>query len=175
MKKNIILSLSVVVLFGCATTYRDSEGNIVSREKIDALRTVAVKRNLDERRFRIFIDKIYPVGMPVRTLNSDYVIEVSRDSIGMELPYIGRLDRAPINGYVGLHGILPIRSYKSEPTKDGERIFIEAHNETEIYNIILNVYNNGTTNISLKSNIRSSIDYSGFIQLNAKFVPIYAK
>ena len=67
MKKIIILSLSVVVLFGCATTYRDSEGNIVSREKIDALRTVAVKRNLDERRFRIFIDKIYPVGMPVRT------------------------------------------------------------------------------------------------------------
>lgn len=43
MKKIIILSLSVVVLFGCATTYRDSEGNIVSREKIDALRTVAVK------------------------------------------------------------------------------------------------------------------------------------
>ena len=41
MKRIVILLLSAVVLFGCATVYRDSEGNIVPREKMEVLKAAA--------------------------------------------------------------------------------------------------------------------------------------
>lgn len=171
MKKIVILLLSAVVLFGCATVYRDSEGNIVPREKMEVLKAAAVKGHLTEKRFRIFVDKIYPMGMSARTLNEDYVIEVSRDSIGMMLPYVGRLDRAPIDGRVGIEVLSPIYSYTSEPIKNGERILIETRDQTETYLIVLNIYDDGSANINLKSNIRAAIGYSGMMQLNDRFVP----
>ena len=175
MKRIVILLLSAVVLFGCATVYRDSEGNIVPREKMEVLKAAAVKGYLTEKRFRIFVDKIYPMGMSVRTLNEDYVIEVSRDSIGMVLPYVGRLDRAPIDGRVGIEVLSPIYSYTSEPIKNGERILIETRDQTETYLIVLNIYDDGSANINLKSNIRAAIGYSGMMQLNDRFVPKHIK
>ena len=69
-------------MVGCATTYYDSEGNPVSKEKMAQLRATAVKAHLAEHRYRVFVDRMYPMRGPAVYLQDDWGLEVSGDSVG---------------------------------------------------------------------------------------------
>ena len=61
MKRLVLFLFVAALLVGCATTYYDSEGNPVSKEKMEQLRTAAVKAHLGEQRYRVFVDRMYPM------------------------------------------------------------------------------------------------------------------
>lgn len=87
MKKLITMLFVAVLFIGCATTYYDSNGNPISKETMNQLTAEAVNGHLNEHRYRIFVDRMYPNQGPSRYLNNDYGLEVSGDSVGLSLPY----------------------------------------------------------------------------------------
>ena len=59
MRRFILLFFIAALIAGCATTYYDSAGNPVPKEKMEQLRMEAVRAHLEEHRYRIFMDSIY--------------------------------------------------------------------------------------------------------------------
>ena len=102
MKRLVLFLFVAALLVGCATTYYDSEGNPVSKEKMEQLRTAAVKAHLGEQRYRIFVDRMYPMRGPAVYLQDDWGMEVSGDSVGLFLPYFGRVYQIPYGRGGGL-------------------------------------------------------------------------
>ena len=66
MKRFFLFLFVAVLAVGCATTYYDSEGNAVPRKQVEQLRTAAVKAHLGERRYRVFVERVF--GRPVPPL-----------------------------------------------------------------------------------------------------------
>ena len=59
MRRFILLFFIAAIIAGCATTYYDSAGNPVPKEKMGQLRMEAVRAHLGEHRYRIFNSCIY--------------------------------------------------------------------------------------------------------------------
>ena len=83
MKRLVLFLFVAVLMVGCATTYYDSEGNPVSKEKMSQLRATAVKAHLAEHRYRVFVDRMYPMRGPAVYLQDDWGLEVSGRRIFM--------------------------------------------------------------------------------------------
>ena len=157
MKKLITMLFVAVLFIGCATTYYDSNGNPISKETMNQLTAEAVNGHLNEHRYRIFV-------------NNDYGLEVSGDSVGLFLPYWGRLYRAPM-GYSdpALHFVQPLQSYDDQPIKDGRRIIMTTRNNSEVIQIIIEQFINASASVSVSSTDRDLIRYTGIMSLDDKF------
>ncbi|MGG6545091.1 UNVERIFIED_CONTAM: DUF4251 domain-containing protein [Prevotella sp. 15_C9] len=166
MKKIALLLLSVVVLLSCATTVYDSAGNPISKEQLQKMKAMAVSKHLRDRRYRIFVDKVYPMRGPSFTLMDTWGIEVSGDSIGLFLPYFGRIYQVPFDRRMGLHFIAPLETYQEEITKKGVRIKMQTGSGIEHCTITMEVYANGQTDLQVNSSNREPIRYLGELQLN---------
>ena len=171
MKKLITMLFVAVLFIGCATTYYDSNGNPISKETMNQLTAEAVNGHLNEHRYRIFVDRMYPNQGPSRYLNNNYGLEVSGDSVGLFLPYWGRLYRAPM-GYSdpALHFVQPLQSYDEQPIKDGRRIIMTTRNNSEVIQIIIEQFINASASVSVSSTDRDLIRYTGIMSLDDKFM-----
>lgn len=175
MKRLVLFLFVAALLVGCATTYYDSEGNPVSKEKMEQLRTATVKAHLGEQRYRIFVDRMYPMRGPAVYLQDDWGMEVSGDSVGLFLPYFGRVYQIPYGRGGGLSLVEPLSSYKEEPMKDGRRIFMTTRSDFESYQIVLEVFDNATVSLLVNPSGKESIRFTGVMQLNDTFTPKGAK
>ena len=171
MKQLVLFLFSALLMVGCATTYYDSEGNPVPREKMEQLRTAAVRAHLGEHRYRIFVDRMYPMRGPAVYLQSNWGMEVSGDSVGLFLPYFGRVYQIPYGRGGGLTLVEPLTSYREEPMKDGRRIFMTTRNDFESYQIVLEVFNNATVSLVVNPSGKETISFSGVMELNDSFTP----
>ena len=165
--KHLILSLSAAALLaGCATAYYDSEGNPVSKEQMAHLRTAAVKAHLGERRYRVFVDRMYPMRGPSVYMAEDWCIEVSGDSVGLSLPYIGQI---PYGSGGGMHLLEPLTDYKEELIRDGRRVVMTTRDEYESFQIVLEVYDNAAASLIVSPSGREPIRFTGEMQLDDSF------
>lgn len=171
MKKWLFLCMAAVLLAGCATTYYDSEGNVVPKEKMAQLKAVAVKSHLQERRFRVFVDRVYPMRGPSHTLRDDWGMELSGDSIGLFLPYFGRVYQVPYGRGLGLNFVEPLTSYREEAVKDGVRITMTTRSGIESYQITLLVYDNAAIDLTIIPGNKEMIRFTGEMELNDRFSP----
>ena len=167
MRRLLIMLCAASLFVGCATTFSDP----VARATRSKLTAEAVNAHLNEHRYRIFVDRMYPAQVPSQYLNNDYGIEVSNDSIGLFLPYWGRLYHAPIamNEH-GLYFIQPLQSYDEQPIKEGRRIMITTRNRSEVFKITIEQYFNTTTSITVSATERDLIRYTGVMSLNDIFI-----
>lgn len=171
MRRLVLFLFVAILMVGCVTTYYDSEGNPVPKEKMEQLRTAAVKAHLAEHRYRVFVDRMYPMRGPAVYLQNDWGMEVSGDSIGLFLPYFGRVYHVPYGRGGGLTLVEPLTSYKEEPMKDGRRIFMTTRSDFESYQIVLEVFNNATVSLVVNSSGKETISFSGVMELNDIFTP----
>ena len=169
--KHLILSLSAAaaLLAGCATAYYDSEGNPVSKEQMAHLRTAAVKAHLGERRYRVFVDRMYPMRGPSVYMAEDWCIEVSGDSVGLSLPYIGRAYQIPYGSGGGMHLLEPLTDYKEELIRDGRRGGGTTPDENESFKIGFFVLVNYGAARNVNPSGRESIRFTGEMQLDDSF------
>lgn len=171
MKRLVLFLFVAVLMVGCATTYYDSEGNPVSKEKMAQLRSTVVKAHLAEHRYRIFVDRMYPMRGPAVYLQDDWGLEVSGDSVGLFLPYFGRAYYIPYGRGGGLSLVEPLTSYREEPIKGGRRIFMTTRNDFESYQIVLEVFDNATVSLVINPSEKETISFSGVMELNDVFTP----
>ena len=158
MKKylvSMVLALvAVVVLSGCGTSEE--------RAARAAEQATKVRNALKERHFKISVDHMYPMKGGMKSVSYGYSVEVRNDSLISYLPYIGRAHNVPYGGGNGLNFSERIGSYHENQVKDGKwHIDIDVTNEEDTYRYQIDVFDNGSSSISVESRQRERISYSG--------------
>ena len=163
MKKtiNIILTvMAVLMLVACSS--------LTPAEKAErrAKRAQAVEQALAARHYRVSVNMMYPRNGKAKTVSSDYGLEVKGDTLVSYLPYFGRAYNVPYGGGKGLNFTETFTEYHSKKLSNGAtQVLIKVKNEEDVYEFILEIFDNGSTSIDMNSRERESINYSGNIEL----------
>lgn len=165
MRKILITSVMAltawVMLVGCATAEE--------RAARAAEQAKAVKAALQERNYQIAVNRMYPSRGASKIVSSGYSVEVRNDSLISYLPYFGRAYDVPYGGGNGLNFSAPIRNYKESQTKsDLRHIEIDVKNDEDTYLYTLDIFDNGSADINVRSRQREPISFSGQMEFRSK-------
>lgn len=150
-----------VMLVGCATAEE--------RAARAAEQAKAVKAALQERNYQIAVNRMYPSRGASKIVSSGYSVEVRNDSLISYLPYFGRAYDVPYGGGNGLNFSAPIRNYKESQTKsDLRHIEIDVKNDEDTYLYTLDIFDNGSADINVRSRQREPISFSGQMEFRSK-------
>jgi hypothetical protein len=145
---------ALVLLCNCATTEERAARLAEQARKVAAA--------LNERRFTIRVDRMYPQRGSAKSLSYGYSVEVRNDSLLSYLPYFGRAYTIPYGGGKGLSFSAPISSYQEYQKKNNIRhIEIGVTNEEDTYLYTIDVFDNGKSSIDVQSRQRENIYFSG--------------
>ena len=151
---SVMALTALVMLVGCATAEE--------RAARAAEQAKAVKTALQERNYQIAVNRMYPSRGASKIVSSGYSVEVRNDSLISYLPYFGRAYDVPYGGGNGLNFSAPIRNYKESQTKsDLRHIEIDVKNDEDTYLYTLDIFDNGSTDINVRSRQREPISFSG--------------
>ena len=152
---------ALVMLVGCATAEE--------RAARAAEQAKAVKAALQERNYQIAVNRMYPSRGASKSLSYGYSVEVRNDSLISYLPYFGRAYDVPYGGGNGLNFSAPIRNYQeSQPKSNLRHIEIDVKNDEDIYLYTLDIFDNGSTDINVRSRQRDPISFSGEMEFRQK-------
>jgi len=165
MRKILMTSVmaltALVMLVGCATAEE--------RAARAAEQAKAVKTALQERNYQIAVNRMYPSRGASKIVSSGYTVEVRNDSLISYLPYFGRAYDVPYGGGNGLNFSAPIRNYKESQTKsDLRHIEIDVQNDEDTYLYTLDIFDNGSADINVRSRQREPISFSGQMEFRSK-------
>ena len=161
MKRLILLFVSLmsaaILLNGCAT----SEEKAAQMAELSANVTIA----LNNRDYKIAIDRMYPMRGSSRHVSFGYSVEVRNDTLISYLPYFGRAYNVPYGGGKGLNFTAPIGSYQEFMKRNGQRhIEIGVTNEEDTYFYTIEVFDNGNSSVEVRARQRERISYSGNVE-----------
>lgn len=157
MKKVICLSLiiaSAAILWSCAS----SEEKAAQMAQLSANVTNA----LNNRDYKIAIDRMHPMRGSSRPVSFGYSVEVRNDTLFSYLPYFGRAYNVPYGGGKGLNFTAPIASYQEFMKRNGLRhIEIGVTNDEDTYFYTIEVFDYGNSSVDVRARQRERITYSG--------------
>ena len=155
----IIVILAAFIFIGCAS----SEQKAAQMAEHAAL----VKSALNNREYKIAIDRMYPMRGSSRSVSFGYSVEVRNDTLISYLPYFGRAYNVPYGGGKGLNFSAPIGSYQEYMKRNGQRhIEIGVTNEEDTYLYTIDVFDNGNSSVEVRARERERISYSGNVDLD---------
>ena len=144
---------AMVTLSGCATAEE--------RAARAAEQALKVKTALTQRRYKIDVNRMYPMNGNSRNVSYGYSVEVRNDTLISYLPYFGRAYNVPYGGGKGLNFSERIGSYHETQQSNGARLIdIELKNDEDIYQYTIKVFDNGNSSIDVQSRQRDPISYS---------------
>jgi hypothetical protein len=150
----MLLVVALMALEGCATAEE--------RAARAAEQAARVKVALTEKRYKIMVERMYPMRGGSKNVSSNYSVEVRNDSLFSYLPYFGRAYQVPYGGGKGLNFTERIGSYRESQGKHGQRhIEIDVRNDEDTYLYTIDVYDNGNSDIEVQPRQRERISYSG--------------
>jgi hypothetical protein len=156
-KKNLLKNLFFVVAIFAFSNI--AQGQDTKTEGGDIQSTV------DSRRFVFKAQSAHPARGRIVYLNSEYDLAVSGDTLRAYLPYYGRAYSAPIDGRGG--GIdFTSTNYeysKKSRKKGGWEITFKPKDVTDVREMFLTVFENGTSSLRVYSNNKEVISYNGFL------------
>ena len=151
---SLIISMAPFLFSGCAT----SEEKAAQMAELSANVTNA----LNNRDYKIAIDRMYPMRGSSRHVSFGYSVEVRNDTLISYLPYFGRAYNVPYGGGKGLNFSAPIGSYQEFMKKNGQRyIEIGVTNDEDTYFYTIEVFDNGSSSVDVRARQRERISYSG--------------
>lgn len=126
-----------------------------------------VRKSIDAKRYKINVDRMYPMRGRSKMLTSNYSVEIKNDSVFSYLPYFGVAYSIPYGGGKGLIFNEPLSEYYAEYHKKGKaKISFKVRNEEDSYTYNMTIYPNGSTSIQVHSINRQPISYQGNMELN---------
>ena len=155
----VIVCLAFMMLGSCATPQE--------RAARAAEQAAKVKIALMEKKYKINVDRMYPMKGGSKSVSFGYSVEVRNDSLISYLPYFGRAYNIPYGGGKGLNFSAPISSYQESQQKNGQRVIeIGLSNSEDTYIYTLKVFDNGNSSIDVQPRKRERISYSGEMTFN---------
>lgn len=138
---------------------------LVFAQKPATEKELAIQTLVDNQQYVFYAESVSPMSGRQRFLTSDYTVEVSKDTVVSYLPFFGKAYAAPIGSTDG--GIKFTSTnfeYKITPRKKGGwDINIKPKDVSDVQQLSLTVYKNGTAYLSVNSTNRQSISYNGHI------------
>ena len=164
MKKFFLYLLPLVMLCVACATSEEARQRKMEQKMLVAQR---VKQQINDMRFRIYVDVMHPTRYPARHLTSAYYLEVKGDSVVSYLPYMGRAFNVPYGGGKALNfeGKL-LNSEVQQERSDRYMITLEVSNDEDIYRYIIDTFDNGSSTIFVYARERESISFSGRMEVN---------
>ena len=157
MKKNLLLTglFLSIIMSGCS-----SSKGLTKEEKV--ANETALREVIENRTFIIDVDRMTPMSGSSRSLTSNYSLQIKKDNVKSYLPYFGRAYSAPYGGGNVLVFDSTTADYKSSYDDRGKATIefnTRTENEQLTYNI--EIFPNGSTTITVRSNNRQSISFRG--------------
>ena len=107
-----------------------------------------------------------PIRGGMKHLNDSYNIRLSGDTLYSYLPYFGRAYTVPYGGGKGLHFQAPLQDYVvSHPKRDLTVIQLLVTNDEDQYHYMIELYDNGRANLTVRATEREQISFSGEMKL----------
>ena len=153
MKKIMLFLLTAMAFVACSTAMYNADGTKMTKEQIRAAKAQHVREGIENRD---------PMRMPARHLSTLYSLEVKGDTIVSYLPYFGRAYSVPYGGGKALNftGIMSYYDFR-QGRKDQTLIEIGVENEEDTYVYTISIFDNGNTDIAVRSRNREHISFSG--------------
>lgn len=126
---------------------------------------IAIKNKIQAKSYVFMVQSVSPMRGTMRQLTPEYDLRITPDSIISWLPYFGRAYSAPVNAS---EGGIKFTSTNFNYTvvnrnKGGWDITIKPKDVTEVNQLLLTVFANGSASLQVTSNNRDPISFSGYI------------
>lgn len=128
----------------------------------------AVTHKVESKDFTVVVNYANPQRMRPVFLTSDYHLRIKNDSAFAFLPYFGVAHIAPLDpSEGGIKFAAPMDNYTITPHKksSGWDVRFKVRSKESVYEIFMNIYNNGSSTFSISSYERDMISYNGNIVL----------
>jgi hypothetical protein len=128
-----------------------------------------VRQDLDSQRFTLAIEHMYPTRGAARYVGGDsYTLKVDGDKVRSHLPYVGTAYQVPYGGGKVLNFEDDIEEYHDGFDERGRRIIAFTTDNGEDFIIFtLTIFENGRTDLLVRSKNREQISYRGRIDPDA--------
>ena len=153
----LLAGLFLLIMSGC------SSSRSLTRDENSAKETT-LHEAIEDREFRIDVNRMNTMGGGSRMLTSPYSLEVKGDEVKSHLPFAGRAYNIPYGGGSGLVFNSTVTDYKSSFNSKGKAIIefkTRSENDQLVYRIV--IFPNGSASIDVRSNNRQSISFNGTV------------
>jgi len=126
-----------------------------------------ITRKVEAKDFTVVVNYANPLRMQPVYLTSDYDLRIKNDSVFAYLPYFGVAHTAPFNSSEGgIKFATVMTNYKITPHKksNGWDIKFRVKTTGSVYDIRLDVFNTGSSTITVNSYERDAITFNGEVK-----------
>jgi len=164
MKTKFFLLMGLLVFAGIVWSQNES------RQSKAAAKEAKVKKTVETERYRLILDQARPMRGNMIPLTSEYTLTIAQDSAISYLPYFGRAYSAPIGSEGGIKFSEPVLEKKTTFNAKNKSFTVsfKVRAKEDTYRFFVSIWLNGTTTVSVTSNNRQAIDFSGTIELPDK-------
>jgi len=158
MKPKLFFAMFLMLCFPFSNYAQDS--------KTDTGSISPTAKLLLDRTYEFTATYVQPMSGRQRNVNGDnYTLKVNKDLVEADLPYFGKSTSAPIGSNdVGMKFTSKDFTYESSKlSKSREQIIIKPKDVSDVQEIYLIVYPDGTTDLRINSTNRQAISYRGDI------------
>ena len=154
MKNVKILVVSLAMILAGSLTMR-------AQEKDPAV----IKEIVESKNYVFKAQRVYPQNGTTRHLTPEYDLTVRIDSVISYLPYFGRAYSAPINpSDGGIKFTSDDFNYTVEKSKKAWDITIKPKDVSDVQQLSLAIYDNGSATLRIISTNRQYISFDGYIE-----------
>lgn len=162
MKKLVFLCSACLLMAACSSQRLTPEQKLANEARV----TRQVRDAIDNRTMTIEVNNMMPIRGGMKHLNDSYNIRLSGDTLYSYLPYFGRAYTVPYGGGRGLHFQAPLQDYVvSHPKRDLTVIQLLVTNDEDQYHYMIELYDNGRANLTVRATERDQISFSGEMKL----------
>lgn len=137
-----------------------------SSKNASALNSNDVKNMVNSSGFIFIADRLTPFSGTTRYLTNYYYVNVSKDGLNSFLPFVGRIYHPLLDPSRG-----PLRFTSNKFTyhvtsknKNGWEVIIKPQDNSDVDEMRFTIFENGTANLDVSSNDRTSISFSGRVE-----------
>jgi len=124
-----------------------------------------IKKLIESQNYIFKAEQVFPQSGKSRMLTTDYDLSITIDSIISFLPYFGRSYTASLNPEEsGIKFTSTDFEYQNTKKKKSWEISIKPKDVSDIQEISLSIFDNGTANLNVSSTNRQNISFRGYIK-----------
>lgn len=137
-----------------------------SAQKVTKPTADDIKAMVNSSEFVFVADRMSPMRGGTKHLTTHYTVTLMKDSLNCYLPYAGRATQAPMNMTGGGIEFTSSKfSYVVVSKKEGQwDVTIKPEDNSEIQQLLFNIYSNGSANLNVTSTHRDPISFSGYVE-----------
>lgn len=159
-----IIKAALVLFMGVACNLQQVHAQDSKKEK-ESAKAEAVKKITTAKTFVFHAESLTPMKGGVRHLSPGYTLKVSGDTVIADLPYFGRVYQPSLSSDGGIKFTSTKFEYSStDRKKGGWDIVIKPKDASNVQEVSLTVFEDGSSSLRISCSDRQPITYNGFIE-----------